>query len=220
MIKATPPPHPSNDCGSTVDYNSIPRLDFQTLSGINGPLVPLVHVTIPAYSDIVDIHLCNGTVRSDQVLEFSGNHTIVQVFKGTKRIDISNPKSVTKVYLGKEVKNAVVTVPTYFNDSQHQATKDAGATSDLNVLRIVNEPTAAAIAYRFDKKGNEKNVLLFDLGGAMFDMSLLTIEEGIFDVTTTTGDTHLGGDDFDNRLVDYFLQDFKQRFKNHMSGGQ
>jgi hypothetical protein len=111
-------------------------------------------------------------------------------------------------------------VETYFNDSQHQTSKDAGATSDLNVLRIVNEPTATAIAYRFDKKDNEKNVLLFDLGGATFDMSLLTIEEGIFDVTTTTGETHLGGDIFDNRLVDYFLQDFKQRFKNDMSGGQ
>jgi L1 cell adhesion molecule like protein len=129
-------------------------------------------------------------------------------------------KEIAEAYIGKEVKNAVVTVPAYFNDSQRQATKDAGAISGLNVLRIINEPTAAAIAYGLDKKGDEKNVLIFDLGGGTFDVSLLTIEEGIFEVKATAGDTHLGGEDFDNRMVDYFLQDFKRRYRKDMSDNQ
>jgi len=129
-------------------------------------------------------------------------------------------KEIAEAYLGKEVKNAVVTVPAYFNDSQRQATKDAGSISGLNVLRIINEPTAAAIAYGLDKKGEEKNVLIFDLGGGTFDVSLLTIEEGIFEVKATAGDTHLGGEDFDNRMVDYFLQDFKRRHRKDMSQNQ
>ena len=104
--------------------------------------------------------------------------------------------------------------------SQRQATKDAGAISGLNVLRIINEPTAAAIAYGLDKKGDENNVLIFDLGGGTFDVSLLTINEGIFEVKATAGDTHLGGEDFDNRMVDYFLQDFKRRHRKDMSQNQ
>uniref|UniRef100_M1B4C8 Heat shock protein n=1 Tax=Solanum tuberosum TaxID=4113 RepID=M1B4C8_SOLTU len=117
--------------------------------------------------------------------------------------------------------NAVVTVPAYFNDSQRQATKDAGAISGLNVMRIINEPTAAAIAYGLDKKSSssgEKNVLIFDLGGGTFDVSLLTIEEGIFEVKATAGDTHLGGEDFDNRLVNHFVQEFKRKHKKDISG--
>merc|ERR1712013_964920 len=133
---------------------------------------------------------------------------------------LSKMKEVAEAYLGKEVKNAVVTVPAYFNDSQRQATKDAGSISGLNVLRIINEPTAAAIAYGLDQKGDEKNVLIFDLGGGTFDVSLLTIEEGIFEVKATAGDTHLGGEDFDNRMVDYFLQDFKRRHRKDMSKNQ
>jgi len=133
---------------------------------------------------------------------------------------LSKMKEIAEAYLGKEVKNAVVTVPAYFNDSQRQATKDAGAISGLNVLRIINEPTAAAIAYGLDQKGEEKNVLIFDLGGGTFDVSLLTIEEGIFEVKATAGDTHLGGEDFDNRMVDYFLQDFKRRHRKDMSENQ
>merc|ERR1712046_343003 len=120
-------------------------------------------------------------------------------------------KETAEAFLGKDVKNAVVTVPAYFNDSQRQATKDAGVISGLNVLRIINEPTAAAIAYGLDKKGPEKNVLIFDLGGGTFDVSLLTIEEGIFEVKATAGDTHLGGEDFDNRVVDFCMQDFKRK---------
>ena len=116
-------------------------------------------------------------------------------------------KEIAEAYLGDTVPNAVVTVPAYFNDSQRQATKDAGTIAGLNVLRIINEPTAAAIAYGLDKTGGERNVLIFDLGGGTFDVSLLSIEDGIFEVKATAGDTHLGGEDFDNRMVDYFLCD-------------
>merc|ERR1712184_235839 len=113
-------------------------------------------------------------------------------------------KETAEGYLGTKVSDAVVTVPAYFNDSQRQATKDAGVISGLNILRIINEPTAAAIAYGLDKKGaNEANVLIFDLGGGTFDVSILTIEDGIFEVKSTAGDTHLGGEDFDNRMVDH-----------------
>jgi len=121
-------------------------------------------------------------------------------------------KETAESYLGKEVKNAVITVPAYFNDTQRQSTKDAGAIAGLNVLRIINEPTAAAIAYGLDKK-NEQNVLIFDLGGGTFDVSVLTIDEGIFEVKATAGDTHLGGEDFDNRMVDYCIQDIKKKYK-------
>ncbi len=130
-------------------------------------------------------------------------------------------KEIAEAFLGKTVKNAVVTVPAYFNDSQRQATKDAGVISGLNVLRIINEPTAAAIAYGLDKKASstgEKNILIFDLGGGTFDVSLLTIEEGIFEVKSTAGDTHLGGEDFDNRMVNHFVQEFKRKYKKDISG--
>ncbi|KAF8274943.1 heat shock protein 70 [Lactarius quietus] len=127
-------------------------------------------------------------------------------------------KETAESYLGGTINNAVVTVPAYFNDSQRQATKDAGTISGLNVLRIINEPTAAAIAYGLDKKvSGERNVLIFDLGGGTFDVSLLTIEEGIFEVKATAGDTHLGGEDFDNRLVNHFVQEFKRKFKKDLS---
>jgi len=121
-------------------------------------------------------------------------------------------REIAEAYLGKSVKKAVVTVPAYFNDSQRQATKDAGTIAGLDVQRIINEPTAAAIAYGLDKKGEgERNVLIFDLGGGTFDVSLLTIEEGIFEVKATNGHTHLGGEDFDNRLVEFCMADFKKK---------
>jgi L1 cell adhesion molecule like protein len=129
-------------------------------------------------------------------------------------------KEIAEAYLSREVKNAVITVPAYFNDAQRQATKDAGTISGLNVLRIINEPTAAAIAYGLDKMGAEKNVLIFDLGGGTFDVSLLSIEEGIFEVKATHGDTHLGGEDFDNSMVDYFLQEFKKKTKKDIGNHQ
>ncbi|CAM0949464.1 unnamed protein product [Alopecurus aequalis] len=130
-------------------------------------------------------------------------------------------REIAEAFLGSTVKNAVVTVPAYFNDSQRQATKDAGVIAGINVLRIINEPTAAAIAYGLDKKATsvgEKNVLIFDLGGGTFDVSLLTIEEGIFEVKATAGDTHLGGEDFDNRMVNHFVQEFKRKNKKDISG--
>ncbi|KAI6669007.1 hypothetical protein NL676_003892 [Syzygium grande] len=134
---------------------------------------------------------------------------------------LTKMREIAKAYLGMTVKNAVVTVPAHFNDSQRQATKDAGVIAGLNVMRIINEPTAAAIAYGLDKKATstgEKNVLIFDLGGGTFDVSLLTIEEGIFEVKATAGDTHLGGEDFDNRMVNHFVKEFKRKHKKDISG--
>jgi len=120
-------------------------------------------------------------------------------------------KEIAESYLGKEVTHAVVTVPAYFNDAQRQATKDAGTISGLNVVRIINEPTAAAIAYGLDKKEGERNILVFDLGGGTFDVSLLTIDNGVFEVLATNGDTHLGGEDFDQRTMEYFIKLIKKK---------
>merc|ERR1712107_606818 len=135
---------------------------------------------------------------------------------------LTKMKETAEAHLGHSVRDAVVTVPAYFNDSQRQATKDAGVIAGLNVLRIINEPTAAAIAYGLDKKKGqgECNVLIFDLGGGTFDVSILTIEEGIFEVKSTAGDTHLGGEDFDNRMVDHFVNEFKGKHKKDMKGNK
>jgi len=177
------------------------------------------------------------TVQSDmkhwpfEVVSESGKPKIEVEFKGvTKQFfpeEISSMvlikmKETAEAFLGTTVRDAVITVPAYFNDAQRQATKDAGAIAGLNVLRIINEPTAAAIAYGLDKnktKG-EKNVLIFDLGGGTFDVSVLTIDEGIFEVKATAGDTHLGGEDFDNRLVTHFVQEFKRKHKKDISGNK
>ena len=134
---------------------------------------------------------------------------------------LTKMKDTAEAYLGKKTDNAVITVPAYFNDSQRQATKDAGTIAGLNVMRIINEPTAAAIAYGLDKKiGGERNVLIFDLGGGTFDVSILTIEDGIFEVRSTSGDTHLGGEDFDNRLVNHFIAEFKRKYKKDITGNK
>lgn len=125
-------------------------------------------------------------------------------------------KETAEGYLGKQIKNAVVTVPAYFNDAQRQATKDAGTIAGLNVARIINEPTAAAIAYGLDKKG-EKNILVFDLGGGTFDVSILTIDNGVFEVISTNGDTHLGGEDFDQRIMEYFIKLIKRKHTKDVS---
>ena len=117
-------------------------------------------------------------------------------------------KEIAQNYLGEEIKYAVITVPAYFNDAQRTATKDAGTISGLEVLRIINEPTAAAIAYGMDNTDGETNIIVFDLGGGTFDVSLLTIDSGVFEVVSTAGDTHLGGEDFDQRLAEHFVKVF------------
>ena len=130
---------------------------------------------------------------------------------------LTKMKDIAESYIGEDVCDAVITVPAYFNDSQRQATKDAGTIAGLNVLRIINEPTAAAIAYGLDSKSEkEKNVLIFDLGGGTFDVSLLSIDDGIFEVKATAGDTHLGGEDFDNILVKHFSNEFKRKHKEDL----
>merc|ERR1719203_113420 len=123
---------------------------------------------------------------------------------------LTKMKETAENYLGKEVKHAVITVPAYFNDAQRQSTKDAGVISGMNVLRIINEPMAAAIAYGLDKK-TEKNILVYDLGGGTFDVSLLTIDNGVFEVVATNGDTHLGGEDFDQRVMQHFMKVFQKK---------
>jgi len=135
---------------------------------------------------------------------------------------LTKMKETAEAYLGKTVKDAVVTVPAYFNDSQRQATKDAGTICGLHVMRIINEPTAAAIAYGLDKKlkGEEKNILIFDLGGGTFDVSILSIDEGVFEVKSTAGDTHLGGEDFDNRMVNHFVEEFKRKHKKDLTSNK
>merc|ERR1711923_205849 len=135
---------------------------------------------------------------------------------------LTKMKETAEAHLGHKVKDAVVTVPAYFNDAQRQATKDAGVIAGLNVLRIINEPAAAAIAYGLDKKKGqgECNVLIFDLGGGTFDVSILSIEDGIFEVKSTAGDTHLGGEDFDNRMVDHFVNEFKRKHKKDIKGNK
>jgi len=146
-------------------------------------------------------------------------HIQVETTQGTKSFApeeisamvLTKMKETAEAYLGKKVTHAVVTVPAYFNDAQRQATKDAGTIAGLNVMRIINEPTAAAIAYGLDKKDGEKNILVFDLGGGTFDVSLLTIDNGVFEVVATNGDTHLGGEDFDQRVMDYFIKLYKKK---------
>ncbi|TKY64858.1 Mediator of RNA polymerase II transcription subunit 37c [Spatholobus suberectus] len=156
--------------------------------------------------------------------------TIVVKYKGQEKhlcaeevssMVLMKMREIAEAYLEKPVKNAVVTVPAYFNDSQRKTTMDAGAIAGLNVMRIINEPTAAAIAYGLDKRSNyvgERNIFIFDLGGGTFDVSLLTIKDKVFQVKATAGNTHLGGEDFDNRVVNYFVQEFKRKNKVNISG--
>ncbi|XP_047517652.1 heat shock protein 68-like [Pieris napi] len=162
-----------------------------------------------------------------EVISDGGKPKIVVEYKGQKKkfspeeissMVLTKMKETAETYLGGTVQNAVVTVPAYFNDSQRQATKDAGTIAAINVLRIINEPTAAALAYGLDKNlSGEKNVLIFDLGGGTFDVSILQISEGsLFEVQSTAGDTHLGGEDFDNRLVDHFSTEFERKFKKNL----
>jgi len=180
----------------------------------------------------------DSTVQKDmkhwpfKVVRDAGNKPILQVeYKCEEKtftpeevssMVLTKMKETAQAHLGQPVRDAVITVPAYFNDSQRQATKDAGVIAGLNVLRIINEPTAAAIAYGLDKtkRSKETNVLIFDLGGGTFDVSILTLDDGIFEVKATAGDTHLGGEDFDNRLVDHFVKEFKRKHKKDMSNNK
>lgn len=162
------------------------------------------------------------------VADKEGAPRVQVMYKGEKKtytpeevsaMVLQKMKEIAETYLGKTVKNAVVTVPAYFNDAQRQSTKDAGTIAGLNVVRIINEPTAAAIAYGLNKAG-EKTILVFDLGGGTFDVSLLTIDDGFFEVVATNGDTHLGGEDFDNRMMKYFVDMLKKKKNADISKDQ
>ena len=174
------------------------------------------------------------TVQSDmkhwpfKVIDVDGKPKLEIEYKGESKVftpeEISSMvlvkmKEIAEAYLGEKVTQAVITVPAYFNDSQRQATKDAAHIAGLEALRVINEPTAAAVAYGLEKQSSgEKNILIFDIGGGTFDVTILTIEDGIFEVKSTAGDTHLGGEDFDNRLVSHFVTEFKRKFKKDPSG--
>merc|ERR1719194_92548 len=173
----------------------------------------------------------DSTVQKDmkllpfQIIEKQGKPMIQVKVSGADKVlapeevssmVLTKMKETAENYLGKEVKHAVVTVPAYFNDAQRTATKDAGVIAGLNVLRIINEPTAAAIAYGLDKKA-EQNILVYDLGGGTFDVSLLTIDNGVFEVVATNGDTHLGGEDFDQRVMQHFIKIFNKKTGKDMT---
>lgn len=225
----------ANDQGNRTTPSYVAFTDTERLIGdaAKNQVAMNPHNTVFDAKRLIGRKFDDAEVQSDmkhwpfKVISKEGKPNIQVEYKGEQKTftpeEISSMvllkmRETAEAYLGNSVKDAVVTVPAYFNDSQRQATKDAGIISGLNVMRIINEPTAAAIAYGLDKKGaGEKNVLIFDLGGGTFDVSLLTIEEGIFEVKATAGDTHLGGEDFDNRLVNHFTQEFKRKNKKDLT---
>ncbi|KAI8884786.1 hsp71-like protein [Backusella circina FSU 941] len=225
----------ANDQGNRTTPSYVAFTDTERLIGdaAKNQVAMNPHNTVFDAKRMIGRHFHDPDLQSDmkhwsfKVIEKDTKPSIQVEFKGeTKTFSpeeissmvLSKMKETAEAYLGATVDSAVITVPAYFNDSQRQATKDAGAIAGLNVLRIINEPTAAAVAYGLDKKSNtESNILIFDLGGGTFDVSLLTIDEGVFEVRATAGDTHLGGEDFDNRLVDHFIQEFKRKYKKDIS---
>jgi L1 cell adhesion molecule like protein len=225
----------ANDQGNRTTPSYVAFTDTERLIGdaAKNQVAMNPHNTVFDAKRLIGRKFDDAEVQSDmkhwpfKVVPTAGKPNIQVEYKGETKTftpeEISSMvllkmRETAEAYLGGAVKDAVVTVPAYFNDSQRQATKDAGIISGMNVMRIINEPTAAAIAYGLDKKGaGEKNVLIFDLGGGTFDVSLLTIEEGIFEVKATAGDTHLGGEDFDNRLVTHFVQEFKRKNKKDLT---
>ena len=225
----------ANDQGNRTTPSYVAFTDTERLIGdaAKNQVAMNPHNTVFDAKRLIGRRFADAEVQADmkhwpfKVLDKDTKPVIQIEFKGETKVFtpeevssmvLTKMRETAEAYLGGSIKNAVVTVPAYFNDSQRQATKDAGLIAGLNVLRIINEPTAAAIAYGLDKKTQgEKNVLIFDLGGGTFDVSLLTIEEGIFEVKATAGDTHLGGEDFDNRLVNHFVQEFKRKHKKDLS---
>ncbi|CCF32860.1 hsp70-like protein [Colletotrichum higginsianum] len=225
----------ANDQGNRVTPSFVGFTDTERLIGdaAKNQVAMNPHNTVFDAKRLIGRKFSDSEVQADmkhfpfKVVDKGGKPNIEVEFKGETKTftpeEISamilvKMRETAESFLGGQVNNAVVTVPAYFNDSQRQATKDAGLIAGLNVLRIINEPTAAAIAYGLDKKTDgERNVLIFDLGGGTFDVSLLTIEEGIFEVKSTAGDTHLGGEDFDNRLVNHFVNEFKRKHKKDLS---
>ncbi|KAK9895666.1 heat shock protein 70 [Cystobasidium minutum MCA 4210] len=228
----------ANDQGNRTTPSYVAFTDTERLIGdaAKNQVAMNPHNTVFDAKRLIGRKFTDAEVQADMkhwpfkvVADSAGKPVITVEYKGESKTfqpeEISamvllKMRETAEAFLGGSVTQAVVTVPAYFNDSQRQATKDAGTIAGLQVLRIINEPTAAAIAYGLDKKGDsgEKNVLIFDLGGGTFDVSLLTIEEGIFEVKATAGDTHLGGEDFDNRLVTFFAQEFKRKNKKDISG--
>ncbi|CAD0024763.1 unnamed protein product [Aureobasidium pullulans] len=222
----------ANDQGNRTTPSFVAFTDTERLIGdsAKNQVAMNPHNTVFDAKRLIGRKFADAEVQADmkhfpfKVIDKAGKPVVQVEFKGEEKtftpeeissMVLTKMRETAESYLGGTVNNAVVTVPAYFNDSQRQATKDAGLIAGLNVLRIINEPTAAAIAYGLDKKvEGERNVLIFDLGGGTFDVSLLTIEEGIFEVKSTAGDTHLGGEDFDNRLVNHFVNEFKHLTSN------
>lgn len=166
--------------------------------------------TVQADAKLLPFKLVNKNGKPQVQVKVKGDDKVFAPEEISAMV-LTKMKETAEAYLGKKVKSAVITVPAYFNDAQRQATKDAGAIAGLNVLRIINEPTAAAIAYGFDQEEGEKNIMVYDLGGGTFDVSILTIDSGVFEVLSTSGDTHLGGEDFDQRVMQYLFKQFKKR---------
>ncbi|KAL0633056.1 Hsp70 chaperone [Maublancomyces gigas] len=225
----------ANDQGNRTTPSFVAFTDTERLIGdsAKNQVAMNPHNTVFDAKRLIGRKFADAEVQADmkhfpfKIIDKGGKPYVQIEFKGETKVfspeEISSMvltkmRETAESYLGGTVNNAVITVPAYFNDSQRQATKDSGLIAGLNVLRIINEPTAAAIAYGLDKKTvGERNVLIFDLGGGTFDVSLLTIEEGIFEVKATAGDTHLGGEDFDNRLVNHFVQEFKRKHKKDLT---
>ncbi|CCW62357.1 unnamed protein product [Phytomonas sp. EM1] len=226
-----------NEMGSRITPSVVAFDDNERLvgDGAKNQLPQNPYNTIYAIKRLIGRKYNDLTVQRDKkllsyevVADKSGNPLVQVTVKGTKKqftpeeisaMILQKMKEISETYIGTKVENAVVTVPAYFNDGQRQSTKDAGTIAGLNVVRIINEPTAAAIAYGLNKVG-EKNILVFDLGGGTFDVSLLTIDEGFFEVVATAGDTHLGGEDFDNNLMKYIVDLIKKKHNIDVSNNQ
>jgi len=222
-----------NDQGNRITPSYVAFTDDERLIGEAAKNQATLHPTQTLFDvkRLIGRRFKDSTVQTDikllpyRIIEKSGKPMIVVKVKNKDKVMppeevsgmvLTKMKETAENYLGKEIKHAVITVPAYFNDAQRQSTKDAGVIAGMNVLRIINEPTAAAIAYGLDKK-TEKNILVYDLGGGTFDVSLLTIDNGVFEVVATSGDTHLGGEDFDQRVMKHFMEIFQTKNKKDMS---